>query len=46
MGRRLMLRLHRYAQRRAERHQRRVRRQLMRADRQTGRLLAFSGPME
>jgi preprotein translocase subunit SecA len=46
LGRRLMLHLHRHAQRRAEEQQRRMRRQLMQQDRQTGRLLAFSGPME
>jgi preprotein translocase subunit SecA len=46
MGRSLMLRLHRHAQRKAEGQQRRMRRQLMKLERQTGRMLAFSGPME
>jgi len=42
----LMLGLQRLAQRRAECLQHRTRRRLMRLDRQTERLLAFSGPME
>jgi preprotein translocase subunit SecA len=46
LARTLMLSVQRLAQLRAEGYQRRVRRQLMRLDRLTGRLLAFSGHME
>ena len=44
--RRLMLSVQRIAQRRAENIKRRTRRQLMNLDRQTCRMLAFSGDME
>jgi preprotein translocase subunit SecA len=46
LRRRLMLWVQKLAQQRAEGRQRRARRQLMRLDHQTGRLLTFSGHME
>ncbi len=46
LGSRLMLLLHRLAQKREEGQQRRMRRRLIDMDRKTGRLLAFSGPGE